>query len=93
MPVTMPVMTVHELIQELSKLDPKLRVVNEGCDCWADVVGVELVSPDSSQGLVGRSCDSVLLKRRSDETHPPTLMTEFQINRLALLEQLDKKPE
>jgi len=36
-------MTVEELIEELKKLDPKLPVITEGCDCDGNVQKVSLV--------------------------------------------------
>lgn len=50
--------TVGWLIAELQKQDPNNLVMTEGCDCWGDVVAVQLIPK-----VLGDSTPIVLICR------------------------------
>lgn len=53
-------MTVGQLIEALSKLDPTLEVISEGCDCNGDVDSIMVFDATLSSG---EKTSSVLLMR------------------------------
>ncbi len=50
-------MTVAELIDRLRGLPPALPVVLEGCDCFGDATGVEVVDEDHEGYKCGCNSD------------------------------------
>jgi hypothetical protein len=59
--VKLPHITVGQLIDALSGLDPNLPVSVEGCDCTGDAAGVTVIQddPDGPYALIFRDNESI----------------------------------